>query len=244
MTNEHRDAIIQKIMKCLELGSEKNPNLNERKLAQEKAAKLMADYEISFVDLKKGQKKEEVVIEVRMEAMYRRDYGWEGMLANEIATAFDGRCLLQQNWKGEYTIIFLGHKADMDIVTFFFTFLRRTVDQMSKIFLRRRIDEGLRHDKRAEQEAYRRGVVITIGERMQEIYQQKMNMMSADTTALVIYKKDLVQQFQDEKYPKTKQGAAMKGGSYASYSAGRNDGKGINLNRPISHSGKNHAQIQ
>lgn len=242
MTNEHRDAIIAKIMKCLELGSEKNPNLNERKLAQEKAAKLMADYEVDFIDLKKGTKKEEVIIETRMEAMYPKDNGWEGMLANEIAKAFDGKCFLSTNWSGSHAICFVGHKADMEIVTFFFTFLRRTVENMSKIYIRRRIDDGLRHDKRIEQDTYKRGMVATIGTRLEAIYKQKMEMMSADTTALVVYKKDLVEEHL-KKYKFQKAKEQRNRGSFASWAAGQNDGKGINLNRPLANNGKQSPQL-
>lgn len=245
---ERKEAIIEKIMKLMELGNEeKNTNPHEREAAMKKAAKMMAEYSINFADLK-ASKKEDTFITFDVEGSSEQKIDYEARLANAIANAFDCKLVNKQELNKEtYTfqwyLCFLGSKHDIDIVVYFFKFLRRTLGTMSiKNVTKESIKENSQMAPRRITEAYIRqarnnycfGMVLTIKDRLDELYLKREEFIPSDCKDLVLVKKNDLNKFMHETFPNLQysRSTSLKG-DMAAYQQGKSDGHKVNLSRPI-----------
>lgn len=253
---ERKEAIIDKIIKLMELGNEeKNTNPHERDSAMKMAAKLMADYSIDYVDLKNNKPKDDTFITLDVEGSSEQKVDYEASLANTIAKAFDCKLVNTYNYgegDQQYTRIwrmcFIGSKHDVEIVVYFFKFLRRTLGTMSiKNVTKDSIKEANPYLGRKVTAAYveqaRRnycfGMVNTIDERLQELYMKREEFIPSDCKAVMVVKKDAVERFMHDKFPNLRYGKAMTlKGDMNSFHRGKTDGQKVNLSRPID---SNHA---
>ena len=232
-----KEDIIAKIMKLLELGNEdRNSNPNEREVASRKAAKMMADYAIDIADLRSSKPKEDtfVTIEVDGSSEVRVDY--ESSLANAIATAFDCK-IINSNRNYHWQIMFCGTKHDLEIAIFFFKHLRRTLSGMARLHFPKDVNHARRN--------YCFGMVSTISQRLTDLYKKREEFIPSDCTALVIVKKQGLEKYFDQQFPDRKVGrrTTLRGDASA-YHRGKEDGRTINLSRPIAHNGgQAHAAI-
>lgn len=255
---DKKEAIITKIMKLMELGNEeKNSNAHEREAAMKMAAKLMADYAIDFVDLKNNKPKDDAFITLDVEGSSEIKVDYEAQLANAIAYAFDCKLVnsydykeFQRIWK----LVFLGSKHDIEIVVYFFKFLRRTLGVMatknvtkesikaSDPYKARRITTQYIEQARRN---YCFGMVRTIDERLKELYAKREEFVPSDCKALMVVKKDDLDKFMREKFPNLhySRPTLLKGDMNA-FHKGRDDGHKVNLSRPIdNHSSSTTPQI-
>ena len=256
MTEESKEKIISKIMKLMELGREdKNSNPHERESASRAAARLMAEYSIDFVDLRNGKPNESPFVTFSVEGSVDEKVDFEAMLAMYIAEAFD--CKVINSW-GEYGIKwvlkFCGTKHDLDIVVYFFKYLRRTLYAMANKnvtlentrlpYGRKRVTDK---DVREAQRNYCYGMVETIGERLKELYQKREEFIPSDCRALVVVKKEGVEKYYKEQFPNARSSRVRRlSGDLGAHDRGRSDGLNVNLSRPIASNGGGalHAQIQ
>lgn len=222
--DEKKSKMIDRIIKLLELGSEKNPNEHERNSAASMAAKLMADYAIDFIDLKTGKIKEEIFGREEISAVTGNKNSWEVLLASHISHAFDGRIIINNKWNSEWTICFLGTKTDIEIASFFFKYLRRTVGKQAE----------KAHKLKREREAFAHGMTATIGNRLTELYAKREEFIPSSCTSLMVVKKDGLADYVKQQFPNLRRGPSIKvGGSRDSYDSGRKAGEKVNLSRPI-----------
>jgi hypothetical protein len=244
MTSERKEEIITRIMKLMELGNEeKNSNPHEREAASRKAAQLMAEYALDFADLRvdKGKNEPFVTIEVHGSEDHKIDF--ESSLAGCIARAFDCK-IINTNRNGYWQLIFVGTKHDLEIAVYFFKFLRRTMYAMANknvtpqtinpSYSRRSSTKLALRDARRN---YCFGLVTTVGERMKDLYEKREEFIPADSRALMVVKNEGLDNFFHQQFPSIRRGrtATLKG-DMNSYYAGKEDGKRVNLSRPISYS--------
>ena len=260
--DDKKESIIAKIMKLMELGNEeKNSNPHEREAATKMAAKLMADYSIDFIDLKTNKAKDDPFITLDVEGSSEIKVDYEAALAHAIAKAFD--CKMINSYKYDYNadeiygkiwkICFLGSKNDIDIVVYFFKFLRRTLGAMARRnvtkesiqkadpYAARRITEAYIQQARKN---YCFGMVSTIDQRLQELYLKREEFIPANCKDLMVVKKDDLEKYMKEKFPNLRysKGTTLKG-DMNSYHKGKQDGHSVNLSRPIDNNFTSHAQI-
>lgn len=252
MSPEKKEEIIQKILKLMELGNEeKNSNPNEREAAMRKVAQLMADYALDYADLKSSEPKENSFVKIEsVDGTESRTVDFEAALAGAVGMAFDCKVINTHRDFG-WQMAFVGAKHDLEIAVYFFKFLRRTMYAMARLNVTRenvRPSIGRNYRSRINVEQARRnycyGLVVTISQRLQDIYKRREEFIPSDSKALVVIKKDEVDRVFREAFPRAVAGrrSTLKG-DLGAYRKGQEDGHRVNLTRPISHDGAAATQI-
>jgi hypothetical protein len=137
---------------------------------------------------------------------------------------------------GPWQIAFVGTKNDLEIAVFFFKYLRRTLFAMAKLRYPKDVHSARRN--------YCYGLVVTIGERLEELYQKREEFIPSDCKALVVVKKDGLQKYYDQQFPgRVSSRRTRLKGDLGAYHNGKSDGKNVNLSRPISHTSEKRAAI-
>ena len=236
MSPDKKEVIVERIMKLMELGNaENNSNPHEREAAMNKAAQMMADYSIDFADLRSEKPKEDVFVTIEVDGSADTKVDYESRLAFCIAHAFDCE-MINTHRKGPWQIVFLGTKTDLEISVFFFKHLRRTISAMARL----KFPKDFKHSRKN----YCFGLVITVGERLQDLYKRREAFIPTDCRALVVVKKEGLKTFFDNAFPDRTKGRRVQfSGNYQAFHDGKSDGKNINLSRPISHTGGATASI-
>lgn len=233
ISEEKKRELVDRVMKLLALGDEeKNSNPHERETAQRMAAKLMAEYSLDFVDLKKNAKRDEnVFARFDVEGAEEVKVNWEFCLSGAVAKVFD--CTVIGKSDNVWKLCFMGTKSDLEIAVFFFKYLRRTVGVMSE----------RRYRLQREQANYAFGMVLTLQERLEELFKKREEFIPSDCKALMVIKKDDLQKFVKQEFPNIRHSHFNIGKDAASYRQGRNDGHKVNLSRPIGNNSNSHAML-
>ena len=233
--NAEKQSMIDKVMKLLELGKTENGGYSpEQQAANEMAAKLMAKYALDFSDLR-GSKKGFTFDRQQVDPLDEIYSGWESALASCIARAFDSSVIINKGRRGDpWYLTFMGTKTDLEISIFFYRHLRRTIGRKAEIGFR------LKRDR----ETYAYGMVDTISERLQDLYQRRNAVMDDDSCALVVVKNDGLSKYVKDQFPNLRKGRSKSlKGSAESYRQGQSDGSKVGLSRPVSHNGTPHHRI-
>jgi hypothetical protein len=256
MVDDSKEKIVAKIMKMMELGREdKNSNPNERENALRMAAKLMAEWSIDFVDLRNGKPNDSAFVTFEVEGSVDEKVDYEALLAGSIAEAFD--CKVINSWGTNgmgWVLKFCGTKHDLEIVVFFFKYLRRTMYAMANknvTLENTRIPYGRKRvgprDVAEAQRNYCYGMVTTIGDRLTELYKKREEYIPSDCRALVVVKKEGVEKYYRDQFPNARSSRVRRlSGDLGAHDRGKADGRNVNLSRPIANNGGGavHAQIQ
>ena len=241
-----KEDIIVKILKLMELGNEeKNSNPHERQAAINKAAKLMAEYSIDFVDLRDGKPTEDAFVTMMVDGSDESKVDFEASLAYGIGHAFDCKTINTYREENRWKIAFCGAKHDLEIAVYFFKFLRRTMYAMAAKNVTKENTSptytrtGSRKvDVRLARRNYCYGIVTTICSRLEELYLKRAEFIPSNCTALMVVKNDGLRKYFNEQFPNrvSARRTALTGDINA-FRRGEADGKGINLSRPISNGG-------
>jgi len=216
MESKEKQEIIDKVQKLLALTNSSFEG--EARAAKQKAAELMARYSISMMDLSSEEKVKKAFVRVEVKMVNGRAI-WEGSLCVGTSKAFD--CAVVRIDHGtHFAICFLGTESDVELATYFYKYLRRTVGQMSVAF----------SSKKIEQDDYGRGIVQTVSERLEELYRMR-NEVNSDCRDLVIVKQKGLEVFVKEHFPRLINGKNRAVGR--SFVNGKEDGKKVNLCRPV-----------
>lgn len=227
--NNRKKELIEKIKKLLSL-SENNPNEHEAAAAAEKARELLEAYEIAEHEL--SEKPEEVT-----EAIHNTHKSkipqWLLRLANTTAKHFNCEIIFHyKRYERSAFIKFLGTPTDIEIATYTFTYLKRTIEEMSKNILP---DNGA--STRRFRESYRSGIVQGISNNLfvlrkkhNDTLKPEMQTRSGD---LILVKKDAIQNYKRIRYPNLKTKTNSYNPEYDAFNRGREHGKGISINSAI-----------
>jgi hypothetical protein len=246
-----KEEIIGKIMKLMELGNEeKNSNPHEREAATRMAAKLMAEYCVDFAELRSAKPSEDSFATMEVDGSEDHKVDFESSLAGAIARAFDCKVLNLIHF-GPWKISFVGSKHDLDIAVYFFKHVRRTMYVMARNNVTEatirpstysRSGMASTADVKNARRNYCFGMVQTISQRLLDLYMRREEFIPADSKALMVIKKDGLDKFFHDKYPHTRSGRSISlKGDLRSYERGKEDGRRVNLSRPISHTGRGSA---
>lgn len=248
-----KEEIISKIMKLLALGSsEKNDNPHERETASRMAAKLMAEWSIDFAELRSSKPSEDAFVTYEVSGSEDRKVDFESSLAGSIARAFD--CKIINTWTKSldhrWVIAFVGSKHDLEISVYFFKHIRRTMYAMSiknvtvETVRPRNGRRAAGTDVNMARRNYCFGMVETISTRMEDLYKKREEFIPSDCRALVIVKKQGLEKYFNQQYPNRVSGRRTSlRGDLTAFGKGQEDGKRVNLSRPISSNNQQSAQI-
>jgi hypothetical protein len=226
--------IIRKIKGLLELAAN-NPESNESKLASEKAGKLMAQYNISYIkeDIKNSNLLKTVDTPIYME----RNMLWEHILITDLANTFDCRAiksniaLFPGESIKEFTII--GFTVDVDLCSWYFKYLRVVISRKGED----------KYNKIKERKSYQLGLVHNISIRLKELRNSKEKHTDSTTKDLVVAKHHEVADYYKKLFPKVKENKTNPNIDPIAYTKGRIDGKNISLSRPIAKTPDGHCTI-
>jgi len=234
MEHSAKMEMIQKITKLLNLSDEgKNENPHEREVAKRMAAKLMAEHAISFFEIEangNGQEKKPALTEEQVGSLTQKYRKWEGLLGLYIAQTWDSEIVLTKKFDGNTIINFLGHKSDIEMVKYFFLYLRRTVGVKERLY------------KGRSKNDYTFGMVNVLGQRLKELYKVRQEVTPSECRDLIVVKKDAVSAFVKQKYPRLKH-TKYKHNYSQSLRDGMRDGHEIDLSRPCASNGKRTEQL-
>lgn len=241
--NEKRDSIISKILKLMDLGNmEKNDSSHQRDAAMKKVAQLMAEYSIDFADLRINKQEGSPFIKIDVDGTEYEVVDFESTLGYAIAKAFDckiintfGELYMKTGIKGHWQLSFVGTKHDLDIVVYFFQYLRRTVHMMGIKYINA-LGSGPKSKLKGAKHSYCLGLVATIGERLEELYKRKEQFIPSECRAMVLVKKDKLEETFNDMFPR-KHTRKNNIRDTKTFLTGRIDGNRVNLSRPISSNG-------
>lgn len=215
-----RDKVVSKLEKLLALAQ--SPNPHEAKLATDKAAELMAAYNVEMAEIQAArgevQKKAEIV---KIDGLGPQVDRWEAALGFGVGKAFDCRAIVHRTANGWQTWFF-GFAEDLHFAQYFWNFLRVSAKM-----------ESMKVRGRANQNAFLLSFTDVVVSRLKEMYSKKMEY--SDCRALVVVKAGAVDDLVNETFPKLGKLSCPtpKGGSAAAYAKGRAYGNNIGLGRPV-----------
>lgn len=214
-------AMVDKILKLMELGKDSNNGLSgEREAANAMAAKLMAKYSIDFADLRAGKSKD-MFSRIDVDMNKQAPVNWEGSLALVISEAFDVKVVQRTK---PWVLMYCGTKTDIEITVFFFQYLRRSVGMQA----------NHKFSKKADRDTFAYAMVNEIGRRMKDLYDRRNASFDEAGSALMVIKNQGLSTFVQQQFPNLRRGRGVKlTGSYEAHRAGVEAGKKVNISRPL-----------
>lgn len=162
------EAILEKLEKLFNLS--KSDNEHEAAVASQRAAELMARYQLAGVDVEAYLDKKNAtpdpeqgrIDDASDQGPNTRMQAWEGNLSAAVARAVGGRAIVWKLGGTAYTITIIGPPGSVGAARYLFMALRREVDRLGRREMR------LRGESNAWRRAYCLGMVTRVGERMDE----------------------------------------------------------------------------
>lgn len=215
--------ILEKIQKLLCLAAD-NPEAHESKLAAERAADLMAKYNVGIEDVDShGKMKEGSVIEQNVDTLPHFHQIWESALGSALCDCFDCKRVIYTEGRKIVSRNFIGSKSDVQLAVWFYKYLRlRIVKQAEKLY-----------KKQQDQKSFGLGAVSSLEPRLKGMYKRKAEATPVDSRALVLTKQVAVQDYFDSRY------GGMKSRSYGTskisqaYYTGVEEGQKMSINQQV-----------
>ncbi len=219
------EKVVEKIKKLIALGLS-DPDSPESQSAMNKAAELMEEHGVASMDLDShGNVNAGSLLKEFVEVYSIQTDAWERILGTKIAKSFDCRMITITSNYGLPTRAFLGTKSDVLMSVHFYKFIRMQIMRRAEA-----------HFKRVnEQKSYGFGCVSKVGQRLDDMYKKREEIMTAGTKDLMLVKGSDVMKFVAEEFPHlTKKNVNVNIGSRDAYERGVLDGESIKMNRQVS----------
>jgi len=219
------DKVLSRIKKLMALGLG-DPDSPESKSAMDKVAKLMQEHGVAEIDLDAdGHVNVDALLEEFVEVYSKKTDRWERALGHCIAVSFDCRMITLISKSGLPTRSFVGTRSDVDLSIYFYKFIRMQIMKRAEKL----------HRLVADQKAYGYGCTIKVNERLKEMYTKREEVMTSDSHALILIKKDDVTKFYNKKYPSRKKGSAfnINNTNADAFNQGIKDGDKIKMSQQV-----------
>jgi len=218
------EKILGKIQKLLCLAAD-NPDSPESKLAAERAAEMMAKYDVGFEDINEdGTISDDGIDEIQVSANSTHHQIWESQLSAVLCRCFDCQRFISTMGRNHRTRTFLGTKSDVKIAVWFYKYLRL------------RIAKQAEHEFRlqADQKVFGLGAVRALEPRLVEMYEKKKEVILSDSRALMINKGKIVKDYLDRNYNLGRgRNHSVGNGSRAAMVAGQAAGSSMSINQQL-----------
>jgi hypothetical protein len=189
MENQMDVKILEKIQKLLALAAD-NPDGHESKLAAERAADLMAKYDVGIEDIDShtGKMKQGAVVQETVDVIANFHQIWESSLGNLLCDCFDCKRFIQTVDSKVISRSFLGAKSDVKLAVWFYKYLRLRIAKEAE----------KKYKTQRDQKSFGIGAVQGLAPRLTEMYKRKVDATPVDSRALVLTKQLAVQERYDE----------------------------------------------
>lgn len=174
-----REGLFDRLRKLLALGQ--SPNEHEAALASQRAAELMAQYQIKLAELNAHTEAPPTPEQGRIDGedngpSSRREEAWRSYLATHLAEAMGGQMWRQYGYKS-YRYLMIGPPDSVSAARYLYMALSREVHLMGQREMRQRLESN------AWRRAYCSGVVMRIGARLSE---GRRTVMSTSTAIVLV----------------------------------------------------------
>jgi hypothetical protein len=226
-----KKELISRVGKLLALANDEGATEAEKTSAAHHAAKLMYKYgieesEVSLEDDNGPVMAEEEILQTGTDGKRQR---WVSELAYVIAKTFDCQVMNTRRYrkidevKGMYWFLhFVGLKSDVEVTTYFYKFLSRTVRRKTEAH-----PYGTRRD-------FAFGMIAKLEDRLTEAFKFRYQFAEeAGTTDLIVVKDALVEDKMKNLFPRAKDDSRIKLRNRDAYFAGQKAGEKVNISRPI-----------
>lgn len=226
MGKEERQKILEKIKKLLSLSNSLNEH--EAELAALRAREILARYNLSLSDTEINND-ESLKSAIRLDIDFNEKWtAATTTLAWAVSNATDCKWFMRYNpktYRGDkaaYNIAFIGVGADVQVASYLFTYLYRTMSKLSYKYLKQ--NKHLK-DKRNARVSYMRGMATTLNERLKKEKQE----VPTNSQALVVIKEKLVKDLFDSFHVRSSNKKTTLS-DYDAYYTGKKDGNNIPIN--------------
>lgn len=209
-----QEKIIDRIRKLMALATSSNEH--ESAAAAGKAQELMLKHNLSAAVLEEKQSDN-----VREFIDEKNGSTWRASLLNGIALGLMCRIVVHPVSGKTKRYAVLGRPQNVEVVQYMYEYLTKELERLSP-----------RPLHTAESNAFRRGAVSVIGQRMRETFAE-FKQASTDTMALVVAEDKAVEAFKDELYKELSKGRAGHIGDASAYRAGQAAGMNIPLRKGV-----------
>ena len=216
-----KEKVMEWVQKLMTKAMHKGTPQHEIDACESKAAELMARYKISMTQAMHSEESVDPMEGIERDDMEfigaSKSTDWGYFLGFAIAKAFDCKGI-SMKYRGAFA--FMGYADDVDTCKWFFDYLQIEIYMWAEKF-----SKGKR-----KQNAYARGMVTTIRERLVSLYRKVEEIIPSDCRALIVINKEKVKQFAKNEFPSTHTHKSVKlGGNRNAYMTGREDGKNLDL---------------
>lgn len=202
------DEVLDRITKLLSLS--RGSSGPEAELAAERAAELMAKYEVEAAEVEAHTDfgKPPPVERGRLDDLDDRPparsfQGWKGALAKAIATSLNGVVLKQPYRDGTHTILMFGPQNSVRAGRYVFMMLVKELERLVRVFLRETGGRG------PQGNAYLWGAVTRLRERLSVGRATSLALASSQALAVIDKTTQRVQALYEETGPKGKVRATL-----------------------------------
>lgn len=228
-----RDDILRKIAALRAKTEEAGATEAEAMMAAEKAAELMADYEIAEADLAAhGDREKPKMGRKFADCGNGTEFHSARFCGAAIAKLTQTSCIGTGNSGGRFkglAVAFIGDRPDVEFATFLFDTVRRAMNAEYAAYraANRRVGHGAK-------KSFQLGMATRINERLLELVAARQNNRTSDCRALVVTKKHEVAAATHSFYPRIRNSRSSRGASNGgAYGAGKEAGNGVGFGRPI-----------
>lgn len=228
--------IKDKLQKLLALAA--SDNEHEAALAMEKAQVLMNEHNLTIKDVAEDGSGA-IVEDENIWGLTKSRQRWESALSGCIASAFDGRAVVNPTEEGWY-VTFIASKTDMAFIVDLYERLRQTVRRMSDSFVKIERSHKPWLSAKTLHNSYRQGLVVTIHNRLQTLKEntrpdtKRVNKYGLTGMDLVLVKNQAVDQRVENLFGKTYSESRSKIKVYShAYQQGKEDGNNVSLHRSL-----------
>jgi len=221
----NREEVIAKVKKMQALVDHESTPENERNTAYNMLQKMMLKYSIEQAEL--GENKEDTVVMIRVEC--RNIKQWQKMLGVNIALGMKCEIITSRTGQKTTDLVFMGHKADVEVATYLFETLSRTLTKAArKQYNTDKLWKVCSEGKYLN--GYITAAASAINERLVASYQEAVQ--EAQCTDLVVVRGQEVQDYMNEQFPNLKKGRKTRVTAIGSRE-GREKGQSVDLQRGI-----------
>ena len=223
MEIKEKEKLISRVKKLIAMLS--SPNPNEVEVANRKIKELTEKYDIDIDLVKKIEDKQAFVEEIDIE-LNGNPKKWDLYLFNNCARFYDCRSL-----SGYKSLTMIGLQVDKEIAVDMYRTLKSTILDASKM---KNIPKNISNffERRSKIRGdYRLGIVLGIRNTLDRLKEERRNI--SDSTALVIAKKEIIDQFVKDQYPDLVDGRISSQRYSQSFYDGVEKGKTIQINQQV-----------
>lgn len=225
----NKESILRKIAALRAKTEEAGATESEALLAAEKAAELMAAYEIAESELEAagdrdkpqyGRKFTDCANGSRFHAAFScgkaiAEFTQTRAIGSRHESKFDGP-----------VIAFVGDRPDVEFAVFLLDTIRRAMDSEYERFYRSGVGRGAK-------KSFQLGMAFRISERLRALVADRQKARTSDCRALVVTKSAEVNKVFKHLYPHTRKVSSRGGSNAGAYGAGKRAGDRVGFGRPI-----------